>query len=333
MGGSEATPNLFEFATSELSQDAVLCWLLSWADPKYEFLNLELHDAGSRLLGLLFKKHGLALSPVASVQVHRQVAYVDIVVEVGHEYILLIEDKTHTNHHGSQLKRYLKGMGKKYPGRQILPVFLKTGDQCDFLDVEECGFRVCERSDLLSCLGDQKQRPFSSDTLRDFVEYLIQREEMVRSFAHKPVSDWEAAQWIGFYKQLTPQIKDLKWHRVNNKGGGFMAAWWRGGQKRRTRLYLQIEEGPLCFKIYTGNSKSSSSLRKLWSNRVMKAGYGTRICTPQRPARFGSGKSMTVAVIPQSEWLAVSAKGILDMQRTVQRLNTTTRLHKRITSA
>ncbi len=27
-------PNLFEFATSELSQDAVICWLLAWASSK-----------------------------------------------------------------------------------------------------------------------------------------------------------------------------------------------------------------------------------------------------------------------------------------------------------
>jgi len=27
------TPNLFRFATSELSQDAFICWLASWADP------------------------------------------------------------------------------------------------------------------------------------------------------------------------------------------------------------------------------------------------------------------------------------------------------------
>lgn len=26
------TPNIFDFATSELSQDAFLCWLIAWAD-------------------------------------------------------------------------------------------------------------------------------------------------------------------------------------------------------------------------------------------------------------------------------------------------------------
>lgn len=29
-------PNLFKFATSELSQDAFICWLLSWAEKDYK---------------------------------------------------------------------------------------------------------------------------------------------------------------------------------------------------------------------------------------------------------------------------------------------------------
>jgi hypothetical protein len=28
-----AAPNLFHYATSELSQDAFICWLLDWANP------------------------------------------------------------------------------------------------------------------------------------------------------------------------------------------------------------------------------------------------------------------------------------------------------------
>ena len=31
-------PNLFQYATSELSQDAILWWLLSWADNKHRIL-------------------------------------------------------------------------------------------------------------------------------------------------------------------------------------------------------------------------------------------------------------------------------------------------------
>lgn len=36
-------PNIFEIATSELSQDALITWLLQWADNKYSQINKNLH--------------------------------------------------------------------------------------------------------------------------------------------------------------------------------------------------------------------------------------------------------------------------------------------------
>ena len=96
MNKNEGEPNLFDFAPKELSQDAILCWLFSWANPRLQRLNTELHEAGCRLLALLFQKHGLDFPRESSVQVHRQVDHVDILVEVGLQYIVLIEDKTKT---------------------------------------------------------------------------------------------------------------------------------------------------------------------------------------------------------------------------------------------
>ena len=55
--GAEAAmgkPNLFEFATKELSQDAFICWLLTWAHPRHRTDDEVLHRTGRALLeGLL----------------------------------------------------------------------------------------------------------------------------------------------------------------------------------------------------------------------------------------------------------------------------------------
>jgi hypothetical protein len=37
-------PNLFSYATSELSQDAFICWLLSWASLEYKDVDGQLHQ-------------------------------------------------------------------------------------------------------------------------------------------------------------------------------------------------------------------------------------------------------------------------------------------------
>ena len=50
-------PNLFSFATSELSQDAFLCWFLSWADSKYEKLDASLHHCARGFISAIFDKH------------------------------------------------------------------------------------------------------------------------------------------------------------------------------------------------------------------------------------------------------------------------------------
>ena len=48
-------PNLFAFATSELSQDAALCWLLAWADPSCAASDTAMHDTGRAFLELLYR--------------------------------------------------------------------------------------------------------------------------------------------------------------------------------------------------------------------------------------------------------------------------------------
>jgi hypothetical protein len=49
-------PNIFNFATSELSQDAFIAWLLTWANKEYEGIDKNLHacatDFVRQLIGI-----------------------------------------------------------------------------------------------------------------------------------------------------------------------------------------------------------------------------------------------------------------------------------------
>ncbi len=51
-------PNLFSYATSELSQDAFLCWLMNWASHEFSEINPPLHDIGKKFIDAIFRKHG-----------------------------------------------------------------------------------------------------------------------------------------------------------------------------------------------------------------------------------------------------------------------------------
>lgn len=49
-------PNLFDFATSELSQDALICWLLAWASNGYNETDVELRLDAKKLILQFFHK-------------------------------------------------------------------------------------------------------------------------------------------------------------------------------------------------------------------------------------------------------------------------------------
>ena len=65
-------PNLFALATSELTQDAMLAWLLAWAAPFNAEVDAVLHATGRRLVDALFATHGEAPDADATIDIRRQ---------------------------------------------------------------------------------------------------------------------------------------------------------------------------------------------------------------------------------------------------------------------
>ncbi len=105
-------PNLFRRATKELSQDAVICWLIDWAGfPQSENADDEkLRRCGRAFLDALFAKWKdwpVELGPDIRTEVCQQEQGIDVLARVDGRYVLLIEDKTGTRPHDEQLKRYM----------------------------------------------------------------------------------------------------------------------------------------------------------------------------------------------------------------------------------
>ncbi|MDE2058786.1 MAG: hypothetical protein KGL31_12930 [candidate division NC10 bacterium] len=137
-------PNLFEYATSELSQDAFFCWLLDWLnDP-----NQLVAEASWRLFEQVFGSRGLAVQRdgIAAVHIRRQFHGVDIVVVfelVSQPKIcLVIEDKVDALLTGNdQLVRNIENTAThadEWPPLcgverdRIMGLLLKTGYDFDF---------------------------------------------------------------------------------------------------------------------------------------------------------------------------------------------------------
>lgn len=108
--GSESAPNIFNYATSELSQDAFILWLLDWANPQYAKYDKALCDTAQDFVRLLLDKEDLKIT---SVECKKQEHHIDVFAIINEEYALLVEDKTNTSEHGNQIQRYYEWVKKE----------------------------------------------------------------------------------------------------------------------------------------------------------------------------------------------------------------------------
>ncbi len=82
---SEGTPNIFSFATSELSQDAMFAWLIRWASPEYKKSDSDLHNIAQDFVRLLMNKD--SSFEILSVNVGRQLYNIDVWAEINEKFI------------------------------------------------------------------------------------------------------------------------------------------------------------------------------------------------------------------------------------------------------
>lgn len=316
-------PNLFSYATSELSQDAMLCWLLAWANPQFRTESLALHQVGVNLLRLIYPR-----SEYHKIQVKRQDGKIDILCIIDDEFAIVIEDKTGTIQHSNQLARYKAHVSETlgFPPNKISLVYVQTGDQSDYQEIADHGYQVVSRSHLLGVLesptGQIAQQ--QSDILADFTAYLRQIEDDVQSFWTKPIANWTSNAWRGFYCELQRHLGEGHWHYVANPSGGFLGYYWHFADVDGGKVYLQFEEAKLCFKIEVRDAARQAELRHHWHYRIAAVAESQGLAV-QRPARFGRGTWMTVASLC-GDYRKVDSEGQLDIEGTIQTLRAAQRV-------
>jgi transcriptional regulator with XRE-family HTH domain/uncharacterized protein YktA (UPF0223 family) len=313
-------PSLFDFATSELSQDAILCWLLSWADRQYREADEALHKTALTLLHQLLTLH--RIDPPAECQsqeIRRPYKDLDILVLVNDDIALLIEDKIDTSEHSDQLRRYLQIVRQDFPDRKLAPVFLKTGDQSNYGAVKTAGYARFGRRDLLDVLEDGEQRGVTNAIFRDYLCRLRRVEELSRSWDRVPARKWgrDRTRWAGFFMLLQERLGAGEWKYVPTPSGGFMGFhWhWRPQMGNTFRRFLQLEEDHLCFKIQVEVKAEQKARWEEWHAAIMAESRSSGL-NLRRPARRGKGTWMTVAVL-DGDYRQVDDGGLLDLDRTV----------------
>ena len=328
-------PNLYEFATKELAQDATLAYILAWADPEYKSYQT-LHALGRDLLKALLETKAMPLPPtIRKVQVETQVNRIDILVRINpdndaNQIILLIEDKVNTTEHSNQIERYLETAEKKYgPDKNFVAVYLKTGNesQRSLPSKEKCGRFL--RPDLLKVLDGHRKT--DNAIVENFREHLQKWEDETNQW--KSLSNSEKGWQVeGFYGALerelskSPRFGWCGWRYVSNRTGGFLG-FWAGNNTckvtgRPENLYLQIHNvNRLTIRIGSGNGdKVSSGFMHRVFNALSNAQHGA--FEVKKAGTFRGGDSAAVADISfgRGPWFAVDDNGI-NLDATVERLH------------
>ncbi|MCF6267682.1 MAG: PD-(D/E)XK nuclease family protein [Desulfuromusa sp.] len=182
-------PNIFDFATGELSQDAFICWLLSWikcspdsseADAAREFL-VSLYNS-CRDEGLApseYRDKVLTPEDVESVEIVRQKKHkIDVYLEVkfnsfDNSVPFIIEDKVWTSPHSNQLEAYKQKI--KNENRSPFCVFYKTGflyKDKDEAKAASAGYYIINAKWMVNLLfRHDSNHPF----YLDYIDYLNTR--------------------------------------------------------------------------------------------------------------------------------------------------------------
>jgi hypothetical protein len=255
-----ARPNLFDYATSELSQDAFLCWLVANAahdeDPK-------LRNVGRAFIAWLWQAaHRGAAKPEGIRLVdgpHRQVDKIDALFEAeieGSPTTFVIEDKTDTSQHSGQLRRYKEAVGDG--AGEVVFIYLKTGYHFGVdAAAAEHGYTVIGLKEWVGFLDDQAVTNDIFDDYRvSMRESLRVREENITALlalgGHKKLSD-DYVQFE-FMTRLAAQCRDALGGSAISPGKNIGGTPW---------TQLHFAHFVRCFPAASGSLSSIGSTRAM----------------------------------------------------------------------
>ncbi|ENW31861.1 PD-(D/E)XK nuclease family protein [Acinetobacter lwoffii] len=311
-------PNIFRYATKELSQDAFICWLLSHADPKYINVDEELKKCALSLIEAFFELEDKEMpEKFENFSLSKQYKNIDILLKIN-EFSIIIEDKTRTKAHGDQLIRYKNIIASEVGEENILAIFFKTHDQSNYKKEINDGFKIFSRDKLIAVLD--KFEDVSSEIFNDFKDYIKSIEKEVNAFVVK--ENWNHKNWIGFFKYLQKELKRGDWDYVSNPNKGFMGYWWAFQKNESCWQYLQIQENELVLKI---NALGNSKYRKYRDHCYKHFLEYSKIenLAFSKPQKFGSGN--TITILTTQYMVKDPETSLIDLNATVENLKLYTR--------
>jgi len=310
-------PNIFNYATSELSQDAIICYILEWAKSENKNLNNELHNLAIKFLDSLFDKFNKEIDKplkYTKIEIKKQYENIDILCIINDTYSIIIEDKTNTKNHSNQLERYYKQISKDFNSTKILPIYFKTGDQSNYDNIIKNNYKIYLRQDFLKVL---KSYDTNNNIINDYTNHLQNIEDSIDSYKIIPIDKWTYNSWKGFFIELREKLDDGNWDYVSNPNGGFLGFWWNWNSNDEYHIYLQIDHSisKITFKLYTKTgAKIEKAVVNKWKKHIV---YNENNIIIKKPKVVRTGKSVTIGIL-ENEFRQTNNDNIIDIDKTIE---------------
>ena len=336
------TPNLYEFATKELAQDATIAYLLAWADPAYRESHPRLHTLGTELLRSLLQTQEVDLPQIKTLCIGTQVYRIDIVVLINageHGILLIIEDKVSAQEGPNQIEGYIETAKEKYSGQydRLVAVYLKTGNEskANLPDEGKCGRFM--RRDLLKILnGFQDTRNVIVD---DFRTHLQGWEDETNRWESASYDEWRCTERSreGFYAEIERRWDDdCDWGYVHTGDfwGCCLGTKYIGTEDRHADLYMQIHDA-MRLTVRLGSGNAFDRVRSPFMYQVLDALNEETFddIRIEKAGKFNGGGSAAVANVTfdeQGPWFAVDPNGVVNMDATIERLRRLEKLLQKV---
>ena len=250
---SDLQNNLFYYATKELSQDAFICWLCSFALENADRSDEQLVKCAKQMIYEFMHRGAgeiLEQDKIHLKKVEKQVRNIDVLLTVeymGEIYKIIVEDKIHASEHDNQLLRYREEV--KDDNCKVIGIYFKTGFQSNMADVKKADYKLFNRKDVLDLLNG-----FNSNNaiFNNYREYWENFEEIANSYKSNPLDKWPDWQAVnGFYDEMQSVLEEkgvwAGFDYVNNRSGGFWGLWYGTDEDKiedgdfEAIIYLQVE--------------------------------------------------------------------------------------------
>ncbi len=228
-------PNIFNYAKSELTQDAFIIWLLHWANPTYKIQNVQLHELGTSFLQSLVAFRNITIGEISELDIKPQYKKIDVFVTFKMNeciYGIIVEDKVHSSDHSNQLERYINKISELKTCNVLVPIYFKTGYQVNLSRIIENKYHHYTVKDFLSVLTPEKVNAIDHDILSQYHSYLLQKENEFDNaeiesncYLTTPINDWKWWSCVRFFHDYKIHF-NAKWGEVANNRERLLAFWF-----------------------------------------------------------------------------------------------------------